>query len=71
MIRNPSVDSGIDIAPIKQKLERAYARLSSLPAGEDSTATLEEIEQLERELLSRYTTYIEERDSTLPPKPKP
>jgi len=70
VLRNPAVDSGIDIAPIKHQLERAYARLSALPPGEDSTATLEEIERLERELLTRYTTYVEARDSTLPPKPK-
>jgi hypothetical protein len=63
------VDSGIDIAPIKQKLEHAYARLKALPRGADSTAIMEEIEQLERELLNRYTTYVDERDSTLPPKP--
>ena len=62
------VDSGIDIEPIKQKLARAYARLSSLPPGEDSTATMEEVERLERELLERYTAYVEERDSTLPPR---
>jgi hypothetical protein len=66
--RNPVVDSGLDLAPIKQKLERAYARLGSLPPGADSTAIMEEIEQLERELLTRYTAYVEERDSTLPPK---
>ena len=63
------MDSGIDLAPIKQELERAYARLRSLPLGMDSTATMEEIERLERELLTRYTTYVTERDSTLPPKP--
>jgi hypothetical protein len=62
------VDSSIDVAPIKQELERAYARLRSLPAGADSTASMEEIERLERELLTRYTTYVEERDSTLPPR---
>lgn len=65
------VDSGIELEPIKQQLARAYARLSALPPGEDSTTVLEEIEQLERELLSRYTTYVTERDSTLPPPKKP
>jgi hypothetical protein len=65
------VDSGTDLEPIKQQLARAYARLSALPPGEDSTAVLEEIEQLERELLSQYTTYVAERDSTLPPPKKP
>jgi hypothetical protein len=64
------VDSGIELSPIKQELERAYARLRSLPPGADSTAIMGEIERLERELLTRYTTYVEARDSTLPPKPK-
>jgi hypothetical protein len=65
------LDSGIDMAPLKEQLERAYARLSALPPGEDSTAVLEEIERLERDLLKRYTTYVNERDSTLPPPRKP
>jgi len=61
----PSVDPGIDIEPIKLELERVFARLSSWPPGEDSTATLEE--RLER-VLDRYAAFVEKRDSTLPPK---
>lgn len=62
------MDAGIDIEPIKAELERAYQRLKGIPPGEDSSAALEEIERLERKLLERYTTYVDERDSTVPPR---
>lgn len=62
------MDSGIDIEPIKAELQRAYARLKAMAAGDDSARVLEEIERLERELLDRYAAYVEKRDSTLPPK---
>jgi len=57
-----------DIEPIKAELERAYARLKSTPPGDDTAAVLGEIEGLERALLDRYTAYVEQRDSTMPPK---
>jgi len=63
-----ALDSDIDIEPIKQKLERAYARLKSMPSGDDSAEVLQELEQLERELLDRHAAYVEKRDSSLPPK---
>ena len=57
-----------DIEPIKAELERAYARLKSIPPGEDTAEVLGEIEGLERALLDRYASHVEKRDSTMPPK---
>lgn len=62
------MDSGIDIEPIKAELELAYQRLKGMPHGDDSSALLEEIERLERALLDRHASYVEQRDSTLPPR---
>jgi hypothetical protein len=64
------MEAELDIEPIKAELERAYARLRSIRAGEDSTGALEQIERLERELLTRHIAFVEERDSTLPPPRK-
>lgn len=67
MIIRSAVDS--ELEPLKQELERAYARLKAMSPGDDaSEAVLLEIERLERQLLDRYTEYVEKRDSTLPPK---
>jgi len=60
------VDSS-GVETIKEQLEKAYARLKTLPAGDDTAAVVQEIDRLERELLRRYTTYVEQRDSTVPP----
>ena len=62
------MDVSIDTEPIKAELEKAYARLKSMPPGDDSAELLHEIEWLERELLDRYAAYVEKRDSTLPQK---
>lgn len=64
------MDGDPNIEPIKTELERAYARLRSIPPGDEAAQLLLEIERLERELLNRYTTYVEKRDSTLPPPKK-
>jgi len=56
--------------PQADQLELAYARLRSLTPDDDSDATLEEIERLERAVLRRYDAAIEERDSTVPPPKK-
>jgi hypothetical protein len=60
-----------DIEPIQAELEKAYARLHSIPAGHDTDPVLQEIERLERALLQRYAMYVEQRDSTLPPAREP
>jgi len=65
---HPFVDSDRYIEPVKRMLQEAYARLRSMPPGEDTDPILQEIAQLERQLLDRYATYVEKRDSTLPPK---
>ncbi len=63
MDRNPNIE------PIQAELVKAYERLKSIPPGDETAEQLlAEITRLERELIDRYSEYIEERDSTLPEK---
>lgn len=64
-----AMESASCIETIKAELERAYARLRSLPPGNDADPILVDIERLERELLERYASYVAKRDSTPPKKP--
>ena len=63
-----AMESASCIETIKAELERAYARLRSLPLGNASDPIVAEIERLERELLERYASYVAKRDSAPPDK---
>lgn len=60
------MESASGIETIRAELERAYARLRTLPPGGYSDTILADIERLERELLDHYASYVAKRDSTPP-----